>query len=104
MIGGLAFPRLRLRARSRRRRLPRPPKFTRRQKCWLAWAGGTGLLFVIRFVTVGDVWALAMTCSAAATFHAVVMDALRRPLDSWRSLMLSLGLWLVGVVCKVLGV
>lgn len=76
---GLALPR----TRTRRRKLPRPPKFTRGDKLWLLWETLIGTYFLIHFLA-GDTPFAGLFGIAGATsgIRGTFLYALRRPESS----------------------
>ena len=69
--------------RAKRRRLPRPPKFTRRQKITLA-LDTVFMVFFFSALVTGDhpVTSLFGLTSAATSIHAVLLDARRHHLEA----------------------
>lgn len=76
---GLALPR----TKTRRRKLPRPPKFTRRQKALLLWEALIGTYFLIHFIA-GDtpLGCLFGIAGATSGIRGTFLYALRRPESS----------------------
>lgn len=82
----------RIGSRSKRRKLPRPPKFTWAQKFLLAW-NGTWLVFnVITFIADAHLSNLLASAVFALFIHATVLDAMRPPLGGLQSFITGMAL------------
>jgi ABC-type Na+ efflux pump permease subunit len=82
----------RARTRARRRKMPRPPKFTR----WQKWSLGINAAFcaflIASFIVTAEPAALIGVASFIAYIHATVMDALHPPAGGLRSDLLGMAL------------
>jgi hypothetical protein len=81
------------RVRARRRRLPRPPKFTNRQKLAIA----NDLVLIVIGLTSSALATVLLMIGATAGLHGTWMDATRRPLNALPSHLLSIAFMVAGV-------
>jgi uncharacterized membrane protein HdeD (DUF308 family) len=96
----LALPR----ARARRRRLPRPPKFTRREKISIAMDCALGVIYLGTFLAAAYQLACLVGLAAVVTgIRATVMGALGRYSESGRAHVMGCGLFVAAAVLFFVG-
>lgn len=92
-------------ARARRKRLPRPPKFTRGDKLWMLYEALVGTLCVVWFLHgTAPIGALCGMTAAASGIRSTILSALGRHLEGWRGSTLAMSLWLAATVAFLIGV
>lgn len=89
------------RAKVRRRKLPRLPRFTWYQKLWIAIFSSAIVYYVGAGIREPSDLAL-LSCSVAG-LHWVFLDALRPPHGERQSFLLYGGLWLLGLSLTIMG-
>lgn len=90
-------------SRSRRRRLPRPPRFSPGQKVALAWDLSLTAIDVASGLVTSPA-GLVIVCSLLLDVRAVVLDAIAgRTVPSGRHVGLVMGMWLFGIALMIAG-
>lgn len=83
--------------------MPRPPKFTRGQRVWLAFLAVVLITNVAAFLGRQELSDMAFAAMSVAAIHAIFMDALRRYADAFKSDMLATALAVVGFALWAVG-